>query len=83
MAEITFSEERPASEQVRYNHVVATTPLGEYTIIWKGWKDYDPPWIDGPLEFGESADDVPHAKELIMQHLKRVRDSLIAALPVE
>jgi hypothetical protein len=36
---IEWSEEFPSCEEVRYNHVIGSTPLGRFLITWKGWKE--------------------------------------------
>lgn len=37
---IEWSEESQANEEIRYNHVIGKTPLGNFEIIWKSWKEY-------------------------------------------
>lgn len=36
---IEWSEEFEPNDNCRYNHVVGKTPLGNFLISWKGWKD--------------------------------------------
>lgn len=31
-----------------YDHIIAETPLGNITLEWKGWKDYDSPCAEMP-----------------------------------
>lgn len=60
--QIEWSEERPPSEACHYNHVIGKTPLGEYRITWKGWKedqnfvidDFDGSWLDARSELEEA-----------------------------
>lgn len=41
---LEWSEPRPPIKDVcHYDHVVASTPLGEIRLEWKSWKDYDAP----------------------------------------
>lgn len=37
---ISWSNEYSPNEDVRYNHIIGTSGLGEFLIIWKGWKVY-------------------------------------------
>ena len=49
---IEWSAELEPYEKVRYNHVTASTPFGDFLITWKGWKSFDSfvveetPWGD-------------------------------------
>lgn len=43
---ISWSEQMKPSPNVKYDHICGSTPLGDFLITWKGWKDYDPPTID-------------------------------------
>ena len=38
---LEWSEIRPPNEEVRYDHVVSASALGQWSIEWKSWKDYD------------------------------------------
>ena len=38
---LVWSSEHEANEFIRYNHVLADSPLGKFSIEWKGWKDHD------------------------------------------
>ena len=38
---LVWSNEHEANESIRYNHVLADSPLGKFSIEWKGWKDHD------------------------------------------
>lgn len=37
--QIEWSEERPSNAQIPYNHVIGKTPLGNFEITWKSWKE--------------------------------------------
>lgn len=47
---IEWAEPRESNQEVPYNHVIGTTPLGTFRITWKGWKSQpsydvdDTPW---------------------------------------
>lgn len=49
---LEWSEPRPPTKGVSYyDHVTASTPLGDIQLEWKGWKDYDSPC--GEMPWGE------------------------------
>lgn len=62
---LDWSEPRPPTEGVcSYNHVVASTPLGDISLEWKGWKE----WGEGPsgeMPWGEFiiGNDLAEAKQ--------------------
>lgn len=38
---LEWSEQRsPNAKGIRYNHVIAESPLGLFSVEWKGWKDH-------------------------------------------
>lgn len=37
--QLEWSEERQPCWECGYNHVVATSPFGQWRIEWKGWKE--------------------------------------------
>lgn len=54
---IEWSEERSSNEQIGYDHVIGTTPLGNFQITWKGWKD-SPSYTVEHMVFGYVADHI-------------------------
>jgi len=53
MKELVWTEPKPPTKEIRYNHTTCNTPLGTFLIDWKGWKDnpgYDvmlnDEWVD-------------------------------------
>lgn len=38
---LEWSDVRQPDEEIRYHHIIAESPIGQWTIQWKGWKDYD------------------------------------------
>lgn len=38
---LNWSEEHEANESIRYNHILADSPIGQFSIEWKGWKEHD------------------------------------------
>lgn len=43
---LQWTENKPASEECRYDHCIAETPFGRFLITWKSWKAYDGPTVD-------------------------------------
>lgn len=41
MKELNWSNEKEANEDIHYNHIILNTPIGVFTIEWKGWKEID------------------------------------------
>lgn len=46
IAPIVWSEPKPPTPDCYYDHITAETPLGNFQITWKSWKQYDSPTID-------------------------------------
>lgn len=36
-----WSKEQHPNEEIRYNHMLLVSPLGMFSLEWKGWKKYD------------------------------------------
>lgn len=36
---IEWSGEQPANNHCSYNHVIGKSPIGDFLITWKGWKE--------------------------------------------
>jgi hypothetical protein len=43
---LQWSENKPPSEECRYDHCIAETPFGRFLITWKSWKQFDSPTVD-------------------------------------
>jgi hypothetical protein len=37
---MNWTKESGPNEEISYNHIKLSTPLGEFVIDWKGWKEY-------------------------------------------
>ena len=59
------------------HHIRARSPLGEFTIEWKGWKESDPPVVYLNGNYVICVRDLPTAKDMAFSHL---RDIILAAL---
>ena len=67
---LSWSREQQPNTEIRYNHVISVTPTGNFTIEWKGWKEYDSKavYLDG--WYLESFSTLEEAKEFAYDHLK-------------
>lgn len=66
---MNWTLEKEPNEKVSYNHVLLETPIGEYIVDWKGWKEnpsYDVS-LEGIWLGGEY--DLESAKKLAENHL--------------
>lgn len=74
---LEWSEERkPASDDIPYNHVVAESVLGRFSIEWKSWKEYDARVLYLAGEYIESFHNVEDAKAGAAAHLLKIYNSL-------
>ena len=73
---LQWSDEREPSEDVRYNHVVAESPLGRITVEWKGWKKYDSRCVYVGGEYIDSGSTLEEAKKIAERHLQNVVEAL-------
>lgn len=66
---LNWSEEHEANESIRYNHILADSPLGQFSIEWKGWKDHDAycVYLDG--DYLDSDNDLDEAKLIAEKRL--------------
>lgn len=70
---INWSEERQSNDEVRYNHIVFRSPIEEFTIEWKGWKEnphYVCRGLDGVIDV--SAMSLEAAKESFKEQYMRI-----------
>lgn len=37
---LLWTDPQEPNNEICYDHVISTTPFGDITIDWKGWKDY-------------------------------------------
>ena len=66
---LVWSSEHEANQSIRYNHVLADSPLGQFSIEWKGWKDHDAycVYLDG--DYLDSDNDLDEAKLIAEKRL--------------
>lgn len=77
--QLEWSEEQSPNKNIRYNHVTATSPLGKYSIEWKGWKEYDDRTICLDGDFVSVGGFVlEDAKKIAQSHFEaRIKECLI------
>lgn len=73
---LKWSEEYEANEDIRYNHVLADSPIGKFSIEWKGWKENDVMTIYLDEHYLDCADTLEKAKEAVDIYLISKTDQL-------
>lgn len=73
---LEWTEERQPDEDIRYNHVIADSVLGRFSVEWKGWKDYDSRVLYLAGEYIDSFHSVDEAKAGAAAHLLKIYNSL-------
>lgn len=73
---LLWSKEQQPNTEIRYNHVISVTPLSNFTIEWKGWKEYDSKcvYLDG--WYLESFPTLEEAKEFAYIYLKDLHSKI-------
>lgn len=73
---LSWSNEQQPNTEIRYNHVISVTPIGNFTIEWKGWKEYDSKavYLDG--WYLESFHTLGEAKEFAYIYLKDLHSKI-------
>lgn len=77
---INWSEERKPNADIRYHHVTASTPFGDFLITWKGWKDPISPVLDKapwPDCFCAGIDLEDMKKTIEMEYHKRIMQCVL------
>lgn len=75
---LEWSEQYDPNEDIRYNHVIADSVLGRFSIEWKGWKEYDSRCLYLAGEYIDSFHSVDEAKAGAAAHLLKIYNSLAA-----
>jgi hypothetical protein len=74
---MNWTEPKPPTEGIsHYNHTILTTPLGDFIIEWKGWKDnpsYDIMLVDDWIGCEYSLEE---AKEKVISYIMSIADNL-------
>lgn len=77
-APLVWSAPTSPNERIRYDHVLAKSALGEFSIEWKSWKDYDDFGLYLDREYITSARSVEAAKAFAQEHLDTIIGCLIS-----
>lgn len=73
---LLWSREQQPNTDIRYNHVISVTPIGNLTIEWKGWEEYGSKcvYLDG--WYLESFPTLGEAEEFAYNHLKDLHSKI-------
>lgn len=76
-ASLEWSAPASPDERIRYDHVLAKSALGEFSIEWKSWKEHDDfaVYLDG--DFLTSEYSIEKAKAFVQGHLDAIVCRLI------
>lgn len=66
---IEWSEEFEANTEIQYNHINANTPVGEFSIQWKGWEEWDSKCVYLNDKYLHSLCEIDEAKEFVNEYL--------------
>jgi hypothetical protein len=61
----------PPDRNCPYDHVTAETPLGVYSIEWKGWKDHDSKSISLSGDYVGEGSSLDDAKQEATKHFQQ------------
>ena len=75
---MNWTKESGPNEEISYNHIKLSTPLGEFVIDWKGWKEYPSYSIELDGTYLECEDSLEDAKEFVETYLQDVTNKLNA-----
>lgn len=73
---LNWSKPYPPDDHIRYDHVVADTLIGEFSIEWKSWKEHDAYCVYLGGQYLTSAPNLDAAKQVASNHLLSVAKAL-------
>lgn len=73
---MNWTKESEPNKEVSYNHVKLQTPIGEYLVDWKGWKENPSYDISLKDEWIGSEYDLDSAKSLAENHLLEMANQI-------
>ena len=76
MSYMIWSEVKEPNDKVSYNHVTLDTPLGEYIVDWKGWKETPSYDVSLNSEYIGSNYDLESGKDIAESHLLETANQL-------
>ena len=74
---MNWSEEYKPNEEVRYNHIKLSTPIGEVLIDWKGWKEYPCYDVCCDDKYIGTTYDLEEAKQIAETYIKNITNELV------
>ena len=75
---MNWTKESGPNEEICYNHIKLATPLGEFVIDWKGWKEYPSYGIELDGNYLECENNLEDAKKFVETYLQDMTDRLNA-----
>lgn len=80
MSNYMWSKEQQPNEEIRYNHMLLVSPLGVFSLEWKGWKQYDSVCVYLDQEYLDSFYCIEEATEyvdgVLLNKLKQLSEFL-------
>jgi len=75
---IKWTDEQQPNDECAYTHVKGTSPLGDFLITWKGWKEWPSYDVEGsPWGWLDSGSDLQDAKNIAKKEYEsRILDCL-------
>lgn len=74
---LQWSEHRKPDEIIRYDHVLAESPIGLFSIEWKSWKEHDSYAVYLDSEYIADSNDIADAMLIADRRVAEVADNLI------
>lgn len=77
LIDLVWSEPTRPDDSCPYDHVTAETPIGVFSIEWKGWKDHDGRCVFFAGDYVAASDTLDEAKKIAAEHFaKKVQSCL-------
>ncbi len=74
---MNWTEPKPPTKDVSYyDHTTLETPIGQFKIEWKSWKEHAGFSIFLDDNYITEGDDLEDAKDIVFQHLVRIHKEL-------
>lgn len=72
-----WSEIKEPCEDCRYHHITLESPIGKFSIEWKGWKEHDSYCIYLNSEYIDVVNDIEDAKIFVKNYLTNLINDLM------
>ena len=83
VAPLNWSIGFPPNEKIHYDHVIADSALGIYSIEWKSWKKYDAYVLNLNGDFISTFNDIEEAKDYAYMHIRNIAIGIITGVKVD